>query len=388
MRLAYVCLDPGVPVFGRKGSSVHCQEVIREFRLRGWEIEIFAARPGREPPPDIQEIPITRLAEGLPKQTVAREKSLIELNAVVDKALGNSKPFDLIYERYSLWSYSAMQFADSRSIPGVLEVNAPLMQEQKAYRRLYDESTARQLSELCFRHASTIIAVSQQVAAQISGSALVRNKIRVVPNGVDCERFDVPSGTNSDAVVVGFVGTLKPWHGVANLIDAYQTAFYENPNIKLEIIGSGPEEGPLRARLKEFSKEMQASVHWLGVIGNAEMPEALANIDIAVAPYPNLDNFYFSPLKILEYMAAGKAIVASRIGQIPKLLSNETALLVNPGDRSELANAITRLASHKDLRIALGQSAKQKAIAEHSWNAAVGSILATLPNSLSYCKAN
>ncbi len=387
MRLAYVCLDPGVPVFGRKGSSIHCQEVIREFRRRGWDVEVFAARPGRETPDDLQDIPVTRLAKGLPKETIAREASLVELNKIVEEALENSKPFDLIYERYALWSFSAMEFAGKQHIPSVLEVNAPLIEEQKTYRTLIDELKARELSDQCFGYAKSIVAVSKQVAAQISDSELVQNKIQIVPNGVNCERFDMPLATDPDSVVVGFVGTLKPWHGVSTLLDAYQMAFGENSNIKLKIIGSGPEEDSLREKLAMFSREVQQSVQWLGAIANAEMPEALASIDIAVAPYPDLDEFYFSPLKILEYMAAGKAIVASHIGQIPTLLPDDSALLVKPGDASDLAKAILQLANNEDLRIQLGQAAKEKAVAENSWKAAVDQILSTVPN-CSPCEAN
>lgn len=387
MRLAYVCLDPGVPVFGCKGCSVHAQEVIREFRKRGWEVELFAARLGRETPKDLQDIRSTRLAKNLPKEALAREQSLVGLNAVVEKALQDSKPFDLVYERYSLWSYSAMQFADKRKIPGVLEVNSPLIEEQKTYRTLHDEATAKRLSEECFRYATSIITVSQAVADKTSNGSSIENKIRVVPNGVNCERFQVQPAKDNDSPVIGFVGTLKPWHGIGILLDAYQIAFAANPNIKLKIVGSGPEEGALRAKLATFAEEVQSSVQWLGSLDNADMPEALSTIDIAVAPYPELNDFYFSPLKILEYMAAGKAIVASRIGQIPELLPADTAVLVQPGNANELASALIQLANDSAMRKQLGKSAKQKAIAEHSWSAVVSRILSSVPTIEAHCEA-
>jgi glycosyltransferase involved in cell wall biosynthesis len=105
------------------------------------------------------------------------------------------------------------------------------------------------------------------------------------------------------------------------------------------------------------------------------VPRHLRGVDIAVAPYPPLDPFYFSPLKVLEYMATGRAIVASRVGQISELIEDGvTGLLVSPGDPAALAAALDRLAGHTGLRTALGRKAATAARECHLWTSRVDAI--------------
>jgi glycosyltransferase involved in cell wall biosynthesis len=96
----------------------------------------------------------------------------------------------------------------------------------------------------------------------------------------------------------------------------------------------------------------------------------LKGLDVLAAPYPRLDGFYFSPLKIFEYMAAGKPIVASRIGQVAEILENEkTALLVAPENPEELASALRRLKAERKLAERLGAAAQKEAQEKHTWKA-------------------
>jgi len=88
-----------------------------------------------------------------------------------------------------------------------------------------------------------------------------------------------------------------------------------------------------------------------------------------VAPYPRLDNFYFSPLKIFEYMAAGRAIVASRIGQLADILRDEeTALFAEAGSITDLVEKVRRLRMEPGIRLSLGRSAKAEAVRKHGWS--------------------
>jgi glycosyltransferase involved in cell wall biosynthesis len=99
-------------------------------------------------------------------------------------------------------------------------------------------------------------------------------------------------------------------------------------------------------------------------------------MSIAVAPYPAQEQFYFSPLKVLEYMASGRAVVCSRIGQLETLIRDgETGILVEPGDPAALAGALHRLGSQADLRASLGRQAAAEAARLHSWNRRASGIL-------------
>ena len=134
MRIAYICADPGIPVCGQKGCSIHVQEVIRSLRHQGAQVELFAARCDNPPPEDLADLIVHRLPP-IPKlERAVREQVALSINDDLHRELEQAGPFDLIYERYSLWSYSAMELAQKINIPGILEVNAPLIEEQAKYR--------------------------------------------------------------------------------------------------------------------------------------------------------------------------------------------------------------------------------------------------------------
>ncbi len=142
MRLAYVCSDPGVPVFGRKGCSIHVQEVLRALLGLGIEVVLFARRFDGEAPSGLEALSIYRL-EPLPKQEDAkREQAALAANETLRAALEHAGPFELVYERYALWSFAAMDYARDAGIPGLLEVNAPLIEEQAQHRKLADRAGA------------------------------------------------------------------------------------------------------------------------------------------------------------------------------------------------------------------------------------------------------
>ncbi len=387
MRIAYVCFDSGVPVFGRKGCSIHCQQVIRTFRRRGFDIDLLATRLDQDIPSDLSDVNLFPLNATLPKDRAERELALVRQNSLLIELLKSHWPYDLIYERYSLWSHAAMEFARESSIPGVLEVNSPLIEEQKAYRSLVHHELADQISDRCLAAASSVICVSQGVATAACKPEH-QTKVTVIPNGVDVgtirprfsgQNVNGKNGHADGSMNIGFVGTLKPWHGVNYLIDSFQSVRVNHPNTRLTIVGDGPEKENLLRQLQNYSESMQRSVTWTGAIPNWQMPQVLESFDIAVAPYPAIDNFYFSPLKILEYMAAGLPVVASRIGQIPELIDHgRTGLLVEPGNISELSATVEQLCDNESLRRKLGGAARTDVESKFTWDRAVDRILKTV----------
>ncbi len=382
MRIAYVCLDPGVPVFGRKGSSIHCQEVIRTFLQLGFEVELFARRLGGDVPSDLVNVKVHKIGEKLDSEVEVRERQLADTNHDLMQALSDAGPFDLVYERFSLWNCAAMQFASKKDIPGILEANSPLIHEQKTYRKLIDESLAKSIRRTCFQNATSIIAVSEEVASRLRENYFAADKTTVVANGVNCQKFESIQPKEKDAnapITIGFLGTLKPWHGVSTLIDAFAIVRESRDDVRLKIVGDGPEREKLEERLHRFSLAIAESVEWTGAIANCEVPQTLRDFDIAVAPYPDLQDFYFSPLKILEYMAAGLPIVASNIGQIPTLIQDiQTGFLVKSGCERDLAEKILQLCDDSGQRTQLGDAARHKAVENHTWQHVVSRIMASI----------
>lgn len=379
MKIAYVCTDPGIPVFGTKGASVHVREVIRAMRRAGHEVTLLARRVEGERPAGLESLEVIRLPPAIGPSPEARERTLLDANRDLALALDDAGPFDLVYERHALWSHAAMEWAFAREVPSILEVNAPLIEEQAKHRGL----VLRQLAEFSrtrtFAAADAIVAVSDEVAQHAHANAASRGRVHVVPNGVDAQRFHprVPASAPAPegVLTIGFVGTLKPWHGVDVLIDAFAIVHASHPRTRLLIIGDGPEAARLRARASD--RGIEGATYFTGPVDPDAVPGLVASMDLAVAPYPADEEHYFSPLKLFEYLAAGRAIVASRIGQTDRLVEHErTALLCEPGNAAAFAAAIARLHANVDLRRRLAANAREQAERRHTWDGVVSRILA------------
>ncbi|MHC4992620.1 MAG: glycosyltransferase family 4 protein [Planctomycetota bacterium] len=382
IRVAYVCADPGVPVYGAKGASIHVQEVIRALSKEGAHVSLFATRVKGDPPPDLAAIPLHRLPR--PKgQDAERERAALAANDALRAALVDAGPFDLVYERHSLWSYAAMEHARETGVPGLLEVNAPLLEEQRRFRTLSLPEETEAAVNRAFAAASGFLCVSDAVADSVRASPAVRAPIHVVPNGVDTGRFDPgmsPALARDDGTItIGFVGSLKPWHDLASLVVAFATIHRRQPSTRLLVVGDGPGRAPLEAAVAE--QGLGDAVVVTGMVRPDEVPGLVCAIDIAVAPYPPLEPFYFSPLKVMEYMAAGRPIVGAAIGQMTQLIEHgESGLLYAPGDTTALTESLQRLLEDPALRARLGERARQTALDRHSWQGVAQRILLLTTN--------
>ena len=363
MRIAYVCLDPGIPVFGTKGASVHIQEVVREYRRRGHDVTVYATRRGTDVPDDLAElrvvdVPITTRDEE------ERERAQQAASASVSDMV-RAGGYDLVYERYSLFSTVIAECG----VPGILEVNAPLIDEQRTHRVLVDEQAADAALQEQVQAALATICVSDPVRdwviARTEGT-----RVFTVPNGVNVHRI-TPQPESPGAPVVTFVGTLKPWHGVDVLLRARAQA---HKDWQLRIIG----DGPMRAELDDLARSLGIDVDFRGTVAPDAIPQHMAGTAIGVAPYPAMDtdsDQYFSPLKVYEYMAAGLPVVASRVGQLPEIMG-ESAYLVPPSDPEALAAALDALVANPVERARVGSDNRRQAEREHSWTGTVDHILA------------
>lgn len=382
MRIAYVCADPGVPVFGHKGCSVHVQEVIRAFQRQGATVELFAARVDAPSP---MSASLKAVIHGLPTvhddAPAAHAIAVESLNSALAAALDRAGPYDLVYERYSLWSYAGMEYARATGVPGLLEVNAPLIEEQIEHRGLLDTTGADQVATCAMSAATALVAVSAEVAAWLERRPAARGRVHVVPNGVDVERFhpEVPPALPAPpgTFTVGFVGSMKPWHGVPVLIEAVALLhgrIASSGATRLLLVGSGPEEAVVRSALAARGLTSVATL--VGSVAPSAVPGLLTSMDVAVAPYPCDERCYFSPLKVFEYMAAGRAVVASRVRPLETLIRHKVnGFLCPAGDVAALAAALEQLQHEPGLRARLGDTARVS-VGSHTWDRVAARLLA------------
>ncbi len=366
MKIAYINADREAPVFGRSGCSVHMQEALLSMLNLGADVHLFATRLGEELIHNVDTVTI----HPLPRLLNKVGQSPLAINQTVRAALEKESEqgaFDLIYERFSLYSYAAMEFANTLRIPCVLEVNDPLLEEANSRGTLTDSAGAEDAVMRAFRAATVITVISRQLGHIIEQHPSARGKVRVVANAVNPLRFiDVAPSLPKDGFVIGFAGALRSTNGFNTLIESFTSVAQQIPTARLLMVGEGPAREHLNRELG--ARSLTERVHFTGQVAPDAVPGLLASMDVAVAPYPPLGMFYSSPLKIYEYMAAGLPIVASKIGQVGEIIDHEqTGLLFPPGDAPALTRALCELKSNPEKRQRLGEQARA-AVQQHTWD--------------------
>ncbi|SDL34357.1 glycosyltransferase family 4 protein [Tessaracoccus oleiagri] len=367
MRVAYICADPGIPVFGTKGASVHVQEIVRAWRARGAEVHVYCTRLGDHRPHDLEDVAVTVMPVGKGRgatdeeRTADREQQVADVSRRLARA-AIADEVDVVYERFSLFSVAMSLVAQRLDVPAYLEVNAPLVEEQRDHRILVDEAWARGALRAQLHAATRVAAVSRPVAdwclAQ-AGDPELAARVVVAPNGVNVDRI-APVVPGTEPTVL-FVGTLKPWHGTEHLIRAAALA---GRRWRLRIVGDGPQGSALR----DLADSLGVAVDFVGAVPPEGIPAAMAGAWVAAAPYPEQRDQYFSPLKVFEYSAAALPVVASRVGQIPTIVRDgETGLLVEPSRPDQLAAAIDRLVADAATARRMGAAGRELMTGRHTW---------------------
>jgi glycosyltransferase involved in cell wall biosynthesis len=284
---------------------------------------------------------------------------------------------DLIYQRYSRFSWAGVEASLKTGRPLFLEYNGSEVWVGRHWDRVGKLALLARYERLNLAAASRIFVVSEVERRNLLRAGVGDEKIVVNPNGVDAEHFrpgvggrDVRRklGVDDDETLVGFVGTFGPWHGVLALAEAVKL-MPEDARVRFLMVGSGV----LRAEVERTLREAGATrrVILTGAVEHERVPGLLDACDVLASPHVQLadgSEFFGSPTKLFEYMAMGKAIVASRLGQIGEVLAHEeTALLVEPGDARALSEAILRLVNAPELREMLGAAARREAVARHTW---------------------
>jgi len=336
----------------KDGQDVHIREMVAALGRLGHEVVVAA-------PPAADGNAVASLRRGLPK----RLSEALELAysgpdfARLARAWALHRP-DVLYERYSLFSLAGPWLKRRTGIPMLLEVNAPLCDERAIHGGLALPRLARWSERTAWRAADAVLPVTRVLAGVVADAGIPAERIHVIPNGIDRVRFATADGRAArrrlgldGRLILGFCGFLRSWHGLGRVIEAM--AGIPDPNLHLLLVGDGPARADLEshARARGIADRMTV----LGIVPRDEIPDMVSAFDIALQPSAVE---YASPLKLFDYMAAGRAIVAPDQPNIREVLRHRhDSLLFPPGDPAALGAAIALLCGDAALRRRLGDAA-------------------------------
>jgi glycosyltransferase involved in cell wall biosynthesis len=358
------------------GASTHINGFINAIKAEGARVRVISN--DQIAGLDDARLPLTLVpleATGLTRSAFDLRNNLIFTSGALTTI--RAAPPDFIYQRYSRFTWAGVAASLLFERPLFLEYNGSEVWVGKYWDEAGMFDLLERFEKLNLRAAARIFVVSEVERNNLLRAGVPEHKIVVNPNGVDVDRFRpgiggkdtrTELGVEVDEQLVGFVGSFGPWHGVLELAKAI-AIIPRNLRVKFLLVGTGMLKNEMEETIREAGFEDR--VIFTGSVAHDRVPLLLDACDILVAPHiPLVDgsDFFGSPTKLFEYMAMAKGIVASRLGQIGDVLGHEeTALLVEPGNVSELAEAMVYLARSPEMRKRLGEKARRVAVEKYTW---------------------
>lgn len=347
------------------GSATAAYNVLRELSHRGHEITVLTTVIGNMTPPMV-----TREIDGI---KVHYFKGYFQGAFLSQYLLGNllNHPMpDLVHvnnyrnfpsDIVSLW-------AQQRSIPTVVSANGCIY----AYKYVPSFPWTKKLVYLLhdtfvsapIRKAAIALAVSHAEANHYEEFGVPRERIRIVPNGIDLDTFspggskgNLASDSDTGSESIGYVGRLDPIKGLLTLLKAFETISRETKGCKLTLVG--PDFGMKRALISVIRRKKLSGVTFLGPVSYDRLPDIYRGLDVVVTP----SLFEIFGMSTLEAMACGKPVVSTRVGGLTDLIQEGyNGYLVGSDDDDALANRVNYLLQHKDIARRLGENARKKAL--------------------------
>jgi glycosyltransferase involved in cell wall biosynthesis len=353
----------------RDGQAVHIDEMIAALREAGHEVMVVApggaeAQAGAQPGAMGSASGfVDTLKRALPQalyELLEFGYSLVAYGKLI-RAARQFQP-DIIYERYNLFLLAGVMAARRLNKPLLLEVNAPLFEERMKHSGgLSLVRLARWAEGHVWRRASAVLPVTQVLAGHVTARGVPAERIVVVPNGINEAHFDTaPSPEQakqqlglSGRLVLGFTGFVRDWHGVDRVI-AWMAQSDAPVNTQLLVVGDGPVRAELEAQAQRLG--LGERVRFTGVVHRDQVPAYVAAFDVALQPAVTA---YASPLKLMEYLVMGKAVVAPDTPNIREILQHDqNALLFTDSTPGALQAALARVCQDTTLRQRLAVEAR------------------------------
>ena len=367
MKILYAAIDQAVP--GTLGGSVHVAAVAEGLAALGHEVVALVA-PGHGEP-EASRVRWIRMPPPLGSSHLRLLRS-----AAIRRFAEEWRPGAII-ERYHNFGGEAIRAARGVGAVAVLEVNAPVVDYPGSTKALVDRALLVQPMRRWREHLCSLADVFVTPSPSILPRNIPAGRIAVLEWGADTDRFrpdasGPPPYVRPPATTIAvFAGAFRAWHGAVHLVEAIRILRQRGrANIGAVFIGDGPEMPRVRAAAEGIE-----SIVITGALAHDRMPAALAAADIGVAPFdlaahpPLALGFYWSPLKIFEYMASGLPVVAPAADRIPSLVADgREGVLYDPSRPDALADALLTL-QDPALRRRLGAAARERAGREYSWRA-------------------
>jgi len=363
MRIVYVASDQHVP--GRTGGSVHVLEVARGLAARGHEVHAVVHRAAGVPDDEERDGVLWHRVAWRPGHRLFRYRA----RAAVERIIHSVEPQALM-ERYYNFGGEGILAAEKAGIPSLLEVNSPAVDHPGSLKAALDalalvHPLRRRRERLC-RSATALVAPLVEIVPEFA-----RSKTAKVSWGANVDAFH-PSRRRADlrsrhgvppgAVVVLFIGSFRPWHGVP-VLEAAARRLSHRADLHFLLAGGPHESDGAGYRGRR-----------LGSLAYEEMPELVASADVGAAPYDTRRlrqlrlGFYWSPLKIFEYMASGLPTITISRPPLDEIVREEQeGCHFREGDDADLARVLERLAGDAALRARLGAQARTRVVESYSW---------------------
>jgi glycosyltransferase involved in cell wall biosynthesis len=375
-RVAYLLPDPGIPVGGTKGASVHVDALCGAMARSGVSVTLFAAKVvGPLSSRGADQVEVVPVDVGPVRSGEDADRTRMRACGRYFDRVGDllaRRPPDWVHERLSLFAGAGNVLAAGLGLPRIVEVNAPVADERRRHFSLSLVEEADEAERDALMDARVTAVSAPLVAWSLARGAA---SAAMVPNGADTDGLDRPRwqrhgaevraafGFAESQLVLGFAGSLKPWHGVEVLVDAVRETS-RGADVGLLIVGDGPRREAVEVAVRALPGSVTVAV--TGSVPAYDVPRYLAAMDVAVAPYLPSSDFYFSPLKVAEAMAASLPVVASDFPPVRDLLG-DTGVLVPAGEVDALARAMWQLAVEPDTRVRLAREGRARAVESLDW---------------------
>ena len=355
------------------GQAVHVREMIAAMRAAGHEVLECALVP-KAVGQNEKSANGTRFWSKITLPRLATESTEILYSqkgrSMILKAAEDFRP-DFIYERHALHCRSGLLAARKLSVPLILEVNAPMCDEMEELGKLNFKKLARRSEREVLTGADRILPVSDVLAERLVELGAPPERVRVVRNGADPERFDSATtaagrelrkkcGIDNEQFVLGFIGYMRSWHRLDLALDALATV--EEGEVHLLLVGDGPALPDLLQQAASLG--VRERVHLFGTVSGSEIPSICSAFDLALVP---AINGYASPLKIFDSLSAAVPTVALDQANIRELIiPGETGVLFAPGDAGALRERIAEMIADRDRSRSIG-AAGRAALLANNW---------------------